>query len=115
MPLREKQSLFCSLVAKLIIFAYAQGYELTFGEVLRSIADAKQNAQSGAGISNSLHLLALAVDFHLFKDGVYLQNTIEYKILGDYWKSLNPLCRWGGDFTSRPDGNHFSLEHMGVR
>ncbi|MCV5824473.1 M15 family metallopeptidase, partial [Escherichia coli] len=22
---------------------------------------------------------------------------------------------WGGRFKSRPDGNHFSLEHNGVR
>lgn len=112
---REKQSLFVSLVAKLIIWAYANGYELTFGEVLRTVVQAETNAHSGTGIVHSLHLLALAVDFHLFKNGVYLRTTEDYKPLGDYWKSLHPLCRWGGDFHSRPDGNHFSLEHMGVR
>lgn len=115
MTLREKQSLFCTLVAKLIVWCYANGYELTFGEILRTSAQAIANASSGAGISNSLHLLALAVDFHLFKDGVYLADTASYKSLGDYWKSLHPLCRWGGDFSSRPDGNHFSLEHNGVK
>lgn len=115
MTLREKQSLFCYLVAKLVVWAYAQGYELTYGEVQRKSAQAAANAASGSGISNSLHLLSLAVDFHLFRDGVYLQSTEDYKPLGDYWKSLHELCRWGGDFVSRPDGNHFSVEHNGVR
>lgn len=115
MTLRQKQSLFCSLVAKLIDFAYAQGYELTFGEVQRTSVQANANAASGAGITNSLHLLSLAVDFHLFKDGNYLTSTEDYKFLGDYWKTLHSLCRWGGDFISRKDGNHFSLEHNGVR
>lgn len=115
MTLREKQSLFALLTSKLIAWCYANGYELTYGEVLRTVADAVKNAASGTGISNSLHLLSLAVDFHLFKSGIYLQATADYKPLGDFWKSLHPLCRWGGDFTTRPDGNHFSLEHNGVR
>ncbi|HBJ0947911.1 TPA: M15 family metallopeptidase, partial [Escherichia coli] len=32
---------------------------------------------------------------------------------GEYWESLGGS--WGGRFKSRPDGNHFSLEHNGVR
>jgi len=115
MTLREKQSLFASLVAKLIIWAYSNGYELTFGEVLRTAAQAAANAASGAGIVHSLHLLSLAVDFHLYKDGVYLKETEQYKVMGEYWKTLHPLCRWGGDFHTRQDGNHFSIEHEGVK
>jgi hypothetical protein len=33
-------------------------------------------------------------------------------LLGKYWKRQHPLCRWGGDFQ---DGNHYSLEHEGVK
>jgi hypothetical protein len=90
-----------------------QGYELTFGEAERSQLQADENARTGAGIANSLHLLRLAIDLNLFIGGTYQTATVAYKPLGEYWKALNPLCRWGGDFKSRPDGNHFSLEHEG--
>jgi hypothetical protein len=114
MTLGEKQRLFTKLTGMLIAWSYANGYELTYGETMRTSAQALANAASGAGISNSLHLLRLAVDFNLFIDGVWQTSSEPYKPLGEYWKSLHPLCRWGGDF-SRPDGNHFSLEHNGVR
>ena len=109
----EKQRLFVRLIGLLIVWAYTNGYELTFGEALRTQAQANLNAASGAGISNSLHLLRLALDLNLFISGVYQTDSAAYKPLGEYWKSLNPLCRWGGDF-SKPDGNHFSLTHNGV-
>jgi hypothetical protein len=112
--LGDKQRLFTRLVGLLIAWCYANGYELTFGEVLRTSAQAAANAASGAGISNSLHLLKLAVDFNLFIDGVYQTDSSAYKPLGEYWEALHPLCRWGGRF-SKPDGNHFSIEHNGVR
>lgn len=114
MTLGEKQRLFTKLVAKLILWSYENGYELTFGETLRTAQQAAENAQTGAGIKRSLHLVRLAVDLNLFRDGRYRTDSEDYKALGDYWKSLDPLCRWGGDF-SKPDGNHFSLEHEGVR
>jgi hypothetical protein len=114
MKLVEKQWLFSSLLAKLILWAYAQGYAITIKEVLRTSAQATANAVSGKGISNSLHLLSLAADLALFIEGVYQTDSAAYRKLGEYWKSLHPLCRWGGDF-SKPDGNHFSLEHNGVR
>jgi hypothetical protein len=114
MTLGEKQRLFCSLVAKLIAFAYDIGYEMTFGEAYRTPEQAQANAVKGTGISNSLHTKRLAIDLNLFYNKVYLQRTEEYEELGDYWKSLHPLCCWGGDFK-KPDGNHFSLEHEGVR
>jgi hypothetical protein len=113
MTLGEKQRLFTKLTGLLISWAYANGYELTYGETMRTSAQALANAASGAGISNSLHLLRLAVDFNLFIDGVWQTASEPYKPLGEYWKSLHPLCRWGGDF-SRPDGNHFSLTHNGI-
>jgi hypothetical protein len=114
MPLREQQSLFVQLTAKLIEWTYANGFELTFSEAYRSPQEAALNAKTGAGISNSLHCERLAIDLNLFKDGENLTAVSDYQPLGDYWKTLSPLARWGGDFKTRPDADHFSLTYGGI-
>lgn len=119
MTLGAKQRLFTRYVGMLIAWAYRQGYELTFGDAFRSPAQAAANARAGIGITNSLHSRRLAVDFNLFIDGKYMTSSADYKPLGDYWKKLDPLCRWGGDFKDargkpKPDGNHFSMTHEGI-
>lgn len=112
--LGQKQRVFTEMLGMLIMFTYTlPGYELSVGEALRSEAQANANAVSGKGISNSLHLSKLAMDFSLFINGEYMRGTPAYKPLGDFWKSIGGS--WGGDFKSNPDGNHFSVEHNGVR
>lgn len=115
MTLSEQQRLFSKLLGQFLVWIYDNGFEVTGGEWQRSEAQAAANAASGAGISNSLHLKRLAVDLNLFVNGVYHNDTAAYRPLGEQWKGMHELCRWGGDFTSRPDGNHFSLEWEGVR
>jgi hypothetical protein len=112
--LRELQSLHVKLTGQLIEWTYAMGYELTWGQALRTQAEANANAASGAGIKNSLHLIKLAVDLSLFKDGKFLTQVSDYLPLGEYWESLDPLCRWGGRFST-PDADHFSITHDGVK
>lgn len=115
MTLGEQQRLFTYLVGKLIIYAYeTAGIELTFGDAYRTPQQAAANAQAGTGITNSLHTQRLAIDLNAFKDGVYLTDTDQYAALGEHWKTLHPLCRWGGDFHSNPDGNHFSMTYGGM-
>lgn len=113
MTLSEKQQLFTALVAQLINFADNNGMRLTFGEAYRTPEQARINAGKGTGISNSLHTQRLAVDFNLFINGEYKTRTEDYRVLGEYWESIGGS--WGGRFKSNPDGNHFSLEHNGVR
>lgn len=108
-----KQRRFTKMIGMLISWAYLHGYELTFGEALRTQIQAAANAKSGAGISNSLHLIKLAVDFNLFKNGVFLNKTEDHLPLGIYWESIGGT--WGGRFKTNPDGNHYSLEHNGVK
>ncbi|MGO4746249.1 M15 family metallopeptidase [Serratia quinivorans] len=112
MTLSEKQQLFTKLIAQLILWADEKGYRLTFGEAYRTPEQARLNAQSGKGIANSLHSQRLAVDFNLFINGQYQTDSAAYIELGKFWESIGGS--WGGRF-SRPDGNHFSLEHNGVR
>jgi D-alanyl-D-alanine carboxypeptidase len=114
MTLGQQQRLFPPLVAKLIQFAYAAGYELTFSEAYRTPEQAALNAKTGAGIAHSLHTQRLAIDLNLFKDGVYLMTSEAYTPLGEYWKTLHHDACWGGNF-SKPDGNHFSLTWQGVK
>ena len=110
MTLRQKQSLFVQFVARLIIRAEATGYELTFGEAYRSPEEAARLTTLGRGIAQSLHTSRLAIDFNLFKDGVYLSSTESHRPLGEWWEQQHDLCRWGGRFK---DGNHYALAHGG--
>ncbi|EFG3452646.1 M15 family metallopeptidase [Escherichia coli] len=113
MTLSEKQQLFTVMIGNLIHWAEEKGYRLTFGEAYRTPEQAALNAKKGSGISNSLHTQRLAVDFNLFINGQYMTRTEDYRPLGEYWESIGGS--WGGRFKSNPDGNHFSLEHNGVR
>jgi hypothetical protein len=99
MTLRQKQSKFALMVAELILWAHDQGYELTFGEAWR-IGDPR------------LHGKRLAIDLNLFINGKYQTSTEAHRPLGEKWKRMGGS--WGGDFK-KPDGNHYSLEHGGVR
>lgn len=110
----EKQHLFLTLVSKLITWADTQGYQLTGGELYRTPEQAALNAQHGIGITKSLHTQRLAIDLNIFINGTYQADSEAYRPLGEFWKTLHPLARWGGDF-SKPDGNHVSLEHEGIR
>ena len=110
--LREKQCRFTRTVAQLIEHAYDMGYELTFGDAYRSPEQAAANAAAGTGIAKSLHTIRLAIDLNLFRDGVFLANSADHAPLGAFWKALGPDHCWGGDF-SKPDGNHYSIEHGG--
>ena len=92
--LGQHQRRFLPLVAKLIEWAYANGYELTAGEMYRSPEQAALNAQHGTGIANSLHIVRLAVDLQLFKDDVYLTDSAQYEPLGVYWESLGRQLGW---------------------
>lgn len=110
MTLRQKQSLFARLYARLILHAESLGYEVTFGETLRPPETAALYEQQGRGIANSLHTLKLAGDLNLFRDGRYLSSTESHRPLGEWWERQHELCRWGGRFS---DGNHYSLTHGG--
>lgn len=105
MTLRQKQSLFAKLVAEFIGWIYEQGYEVTFG-------DAYRDPRVKYGHPDSNHRKRLAIDLNLFKNGHYLTSTESHRPLGEKWESMNPLCRWGGRFE---DGNHYSLEHVGMK
>lgn len=114
MTLGDKQELFALLFGELICWVYEQGHALRLGEVHRPKVTADHYARIGKGIKNSAHTRKLAADIFLVKNGKVTWDTEDYEPLGEHWKSLHELCRWGGDFKGR-DAVHFSIEHAGVR
>ena len=100
MKLSEKQRLFSKDIACLILYAYSIGIELTFGHAWRSLEEQKRlKAEGKSQTLDSMHLDRLAVDFNFFIDGRLTYDYDDIKPLGDYWVSLNPKNRWGGDFN----------------
>lgn len=113
MTLGDKQRLFTRLLANLFDFAHSRGYELTLGDAYRDPRlHGKIGEKIGYGHKFSAHKNRLAIDLNLFFDGQYLTDSKDHEPFGLYWESLNPLCKWGGHFA---DGNHYSLEHNGIK
>lgn len=112
MTLGEKQRVFTLMVARLIAWAYQNGYELTFGDAYR---DPRVHGPSGDRKPGSYsspysnHKLRLAIDLNLFKDGVYLTTDEDHAPLHAFWESI------GGGARIPGDANHYSLEHEGRR
>ena len=126
----QEQWKFLQDIGKLIDFAAANNYTLTEAEGLRTPAQAWMNSLpagskieatapdgttyeysdtvGGKGISHSLHLRGLAFDMNLILPTGGLAQTVEdYRPLGEFWESLDPINRWGGHFSTRPDADHF--------
>lgn len=116
MRLAARRVKFSRLLAKLVLAAGDQGMNVAFDEVrvfkTRVGLDprgVKLPFTDRIHTDKSLHYQGLAADLILWdKDWNYLTDTESYELLGDVWKSYDPECTWGGDF-SRPDGNHFSI------
>lgn len=106
--LREKQSRFAVMIARLILWAEAQGFAVTFGEAWRSEEEARRLAGAGLGVRRSLHCDRLAVDLNLFIGGAWMQGSEAHRPMGEEWERMGGA--WGGRFG---DGNHYSLPHGG--
>jgi len=94
MSLGNKQRIFTRKIGLLILYAYEQGYELTFGDAWANDGHKE----------DSFHYKRLAIDLNLFKDGVYLTSTDHHLFLGEFWEAIGGT--WGGRWD---DGNHYSL------
>ena len=111
--LRQKQSRFALAVAGLIQQAYRLGFEVTLGDAYR---DPRVHGDLGVRKSyshpKSAHKVRLAIDLNLFRRGQYLEGSDAHRPLGEWWERQGPDHRWGGRFD---DGNHYSVEHNGVK
>ena len=109
--LREKQSRFAQMASALIRKASELGYEVTLGDAYRDPrVFGAMGVRMGYGESKSAHKHRLAIDLNLFKDGRFLGSTNDHRPLGEWWESQGGS--WGGRFN---DGNHYSIEHNGIK
>jgi hypothetical protein len=96
-----------------VLRAGEYGFEIAFDEVTERLTVKDPTSDHKAG---SNHHIGLAADLLLYKNGEYLQQSDEYKPLGEIWEAMGPPLgvelTWGGRF-SKPDGNHFSLKWLG--
>lgn len=118
MKLGQLQEEFSYCLGKLLVWAHENGHPVRGGEWYRPPAQAALNAQTGAGIAQSLHIEKIAVDLNRVVAGALSDLSSDYKPLADYWKTLHPLASWGGDFkptVARPHGDiyHFSFAYGG--
>lgn len=125
MKLSEKQRIFTENIGKLIAYSYSRGIELTLGDAYRSQSQILLNyfgykiVKGGVlGIRlikhrklsktlRSNHARRLAVDFNFFINGKLTYDFYKIKPLGDFWETLHPANRWGGDFNKDGIKNGF--------
>ena len=109
MTLGQKQRIFVRNIAKLIEWAYENGYELTFGDAYRDPRlHGVLGEKRGYGHAKSCHKIRLAVDLNLFKDGAFISDGAAHAPLHDYWDTLGGAPRIPGDM------NHYSMTHDGM-
>lgn len=132
MSLSEKQGIFTLNIAKLIIWAFEQGYRVRLREVTRTNAQqrlyyygirlnvqhqkgetvysiAQSDALKKTKTKRSAHMRHLACDMVLDIDEVYQEDWEAYRPLGEHWKSLHPNNIWGGDWKNFRDGPHLEM------
>ena len=135
MNLQAARIAFTKNLGRLILKGDELGFKLLIDEVKRDPRTAKWNAthcrirvEDGRrcemtpeqhasldhafkpiGIEKSVHIQALAADIYIMVNGEISNDREGYATLGQFWKSLHYLARWGGDFEGFPDLGHFSF------
>jgi hypothetical protein len=105
MTLFEKQICMTLMLKDLLEFADKQGYQVTLGDAYRD-----PRAIFPYSHGKSLHKIRLAIDLNIFKNNKLLTSGHDFLDLGEYWEKIGGT--WGGRFE---DGNHFSIEHEGMK
>jgi len=81
---------------------------ITGGELYRTAEQQKIYVAEGKSkTTNSNHLRRLAIDLNFIQNGKIVNDKEILLIYGDFWENLNPLNRWGGEFSTIYDPGHF--------
>jgi hypothetical protein len=115
MSLAAEQAAFLLDACELIQYATKRGFQVTGGELTRPVEMQQIYVRTGRSRTmNSPHLRRLALDLNFILNG---QLCYDYKTLepiGQYWESLSPKNRWGGNFDRdwNPDTGFKDLPHF---
>jgi len=108
MSLVNEQFEFLKDVSKLINKAVEMGFVITGGELQRPLEMQQLYMKTGRSKTmNSKHLKRCAIDLNFFWNGELTYSIALIKPLGDYWESLHPNNRWGGNWSTFKDVPHF--------
>jgi hypothetical protein len=103
MTLGQHQRIFAVHVVELLKKCWECGFEVTLGEVQRPLEMQQIYVKLGRSKTmNSQHIKKLAIDLNLFLDGKICTRE-QIRPLGDFWESLDPLNRWGGNWRGLVD------------
>lgn len=105
MSLSDEQAAFFEDICKLRSHANSLGFKVTPGEFERTKEQQEIYFKTGRSKTlNSNHLRRLAADLNFFQGGIWINGLPKKEVLstlgplGEYWESLHPLNRWGGNF-----------------
>lgn len=112
MRLSDKQKQFSYDVARLIVYINERRYAVTMGEAQRTTDQQKIYVKTGRSKThNSQHLKKLAIDLFFFNfTGKLVWDRKELQQFGNYWESLRPENKWGGNWKSFKDVPHFERQ-----
>ena len=95
-------------VALLINYVAQKGHYVTGGELHRPQELQEMYVKDGRSQTlDGQHQKRLAIDLFLFIDGKVTWRPEDYKFMGDFWESIRPENRWGGNFAGFVDAVHF--------
>jgi predicted chitinase len=120
MSLVREQAVFLLHMAELIRKASELGFLASGGELFRTPEQQALHVQHGRSKTmKSLHLKRLAIDLNFFREAPDGTPKLTYEIeelrpLGEFWESLDPANRWGGNWTSFKDAPHFERREGGA-
>ena len=108
MSLVTEQAAFLLDACALIQFATKLGFQVTGGELMRSVEQQQIYVKTGRSKTmNSNHLRRLAIDLNFIKDGKLCYDKDLLAPVGEFWEKLNDANRWGGNFQVFKDMPHF--------
>ena len=109
MTLGDRQEAFAHDVVSLLSKAWELGFSVRLGEVLRPIEMQQLYVKTGRSKTmDSMHIKKCAIDLVLLIDGQVCTRE-QIKPLGDWWESLSPIHRWGGNWRGAVDSGKSSF------
>lgn len=120
LKLWQARAAFTRAIGRLLVWAdedpSMSGFEVAFGEGLVAVTDAADHDWDGPHIPGGGHYTGLGVDLLVYNatTGAFVADGSHpaYRRLGEQWRRLHYLARWGGDFGT-PDPDHFSFTWNG--